>query len=54
MKILVDLPTLAIKNALNSDKEFRLSARYWYCDLRFGVGEDFYYMTIKDLSLIHI
>ena len=48
MKILVDLPTSAIKNALNSDKEFRLSARYWYCDLRFGVGEDFYYMTIKD------
>lgn len=48
MGTLVDLPVLLIKDKLNCDKEFRLSARYWYCDLRFGVGDDYYYMTIEN------
>ena len=31
------LPVDSIRERLNGDKEFLLSARYWTCDLRFVV-----------------
>ncbi|MGR8918414.1 MAG: hypothetical protein ACU85V_02255 [Gammaproteobacteria bacterium] len=42
------LPVDAIRAGLNEDPEFVLAARYWYCDLRFVVGDDFYFMHIED------
>jgi len=48
MKNSVVLPVEAISERLNNDKEFRLSARYWYCDLRFSVGSDLYFMRIEN------
>jgi hypothetical protein len=43
----VILPVEAIAASLNNDKEFRLSARFWYCDLRFSIGSDLYFMRIE-------
>jgi len=42
------IPVDAVKEKLNSDKEFVLTARYWYCDIRFVVGETLYFMHIED------
>ena len=44
----VVLPVEAISERLNSDKEFTLSARFWYCDLRFSIGSDLYFMRIEN------
>lgn len=41
-------PLGRIKNSLNEDHEFKLVARFWNCDLRFRVDEDFYFMVIRD------
>lgn len=42
------LPVDAIRDGLNNDPEFTLCARFWYCDLRFVVGEDQYFMRIEN------
>ena len=42
------LPVDDIVAGLNADPEFRLAARFWYCDLRFAVGDDVYFMRIED------
>jgi len=42
------LPVDDIRDRLNRDPEFVLTARYWYCDLRFVVGEDLYFMHIEN------
>lgn len=42
------LPVDAIREGLNRDKEFVLAARFWYCDLRFVVGDDNYFMRIEN------
>ena len=42
------LPVDAIRDGLNADPEFTLAARFWYCDLRIGVGEDLYFMRIEN------
>ena len=38
----------AIKDRLNRDPEFLLTARYWYGDLRFFIGADQYFMRIEN------
>lgn len=48
MSSTLSLPVDAIREALNRDKEFVLAARFWYCDLRFVVGDDLYFMAIED------
>lgn len=42
------LPVDAIRARLNDDAEFTLAARYWNCDIRFGVGDDTYFMHIEN------
>ena len=42
------LPVDDIRDRLNRDPEFVLTARYWYCDRRFVVGEDLYFMHIEN------
>jgi hypothetical protein len=42
------LPVDAIRERLNRDPEFLLAARYWYCDIRFFVGADPYFMRIEN------
>jgi hypothetical protein len=42
------LPVDAIRDHLNGDKEFLLTARFWTCDLRFVLGEDVYFMHIDN------
>lgn len=42
------LPVDAIRERLNADPEFKLAARFWYCDLRFKVGEDLYFMHVEN------
>ncbi len=42
------LPVDDIRDRLNRDPEFVLTARYWYCDLRFVVGDDLYFMHIEN------
>ena len=42
------LPVDSIRDRLNGDKEFLLSARYWTCDLRFVVGDDLYFMSVDN------
>ena len=44
----VVLPVDTIRERLNRDKEFQLAARFWYCDLRFFIGSDSYYMRIEN------
>ena len=41
-------PLDEVRLSLNEDPEFKLVARFWYCDIRFRVDEDFYFMVIKD------
>lgn len=48
MSVDVVLPVDAIRERLNLDPEFKLSARFWYCDLRFVVGEDRYFMRVEN------
>ncbi|MEQ8230847.1 MAG: hypothetical protein RLW61_05815 [Gammaproteobacteria bacterium] len=42
------LPADDIRERLNHDPEFLLAARWWYCDLRFVVGEDLYFMHVEN------
>jgi hypothetical protein len=42
------LPVEAIRERLNRDPEFLLAARFWYCDIRFFIGDDSYFMRIED------
>ena len=42
------LPVEAIRERLNADAEFKLTARFWYCDLRFVVGEERYFMRVEN------
>ena len=42
------LPVEAILTQLNDDPEFKLSARYWNCDIRFIIGDDPYFMHIEN------
>jgi hypothetical protein len=42
------LPVGEIAERLNADPEFRLTARFWYCDIRFVIGKDRYFMRIED------
>jgi len=42
------LPVETIRERLNWDAEFLLAARYWYCDIRFFIGYDAYFMRIEN------
>ena len=42
------LPVDRIRERLNQDPEFQLTARFWYCDVRFKVGADLYFMHIEN------
>jgi hypothetical protein len=42
------LPVDTIRDRLNRDAEFLLTARFWYCDIRFFIGEDPYFMRIEN------
>jgi hypothetical protein len=42
------LPVDAIRARLNADPEFKLTARFWYCDLRFVVGDERYFMRVEN------
>ena len=33
------IPVEAVQDKLNNDKEFLLKAKFWYCDIRFVVGD---------------
>ena len=49
-------PVDRIRERLNQDPEFKLTARFWYCDLRFKVGADLYFMHIENgvvASFVH-
>lgn len=48
MAALPELPVEEIKNRLNADPEFVLTARFWYCDIRFVIGEEQYFMRIEN------
>ena len=41
-------PLEKVKNGLNKDAEFELVARFWTVDIRFKVGDEFYFMVIRD------
>lgn len=47
------LPVDAIRDGLNRDPEFLLAARYWYCDIRFFIGADQYFMRIENGRVQH-
>jgi len=42
------LPVDAIRDRLNADPEFTLTARFWSTDVRFRVGRDLYFMRIEN------
>lgn len=42
------IPVEAVQDKLNKDKEFLLKAKFWYCDIRFVVGDVLYFMHIED------
>ena len=42
------LPVEDIVQRLNSDPEFLLTARFWYCDIRFVIGAEQYFMHIEN------
>lgn len=48
MTAALTFPVDAVRERLDEDPEFILSARFWYCDLRFVVGDDVYFMRIED------
>ena len=41
-------PLESVRKALNEDAEFELVARFWNVDIRFRVGEEFYFMVIRN------
>jgi hypothetical protein len=47
------LPVDTIRAHLNQDPEFLLTARFWYCDIRFFIGEDPYFMRIENGKVDH-
>jgi len=48
MATLPELPVEEITQRLNADPEFVLTARFWYCDIRFVIGEEKYFMRIEN------
>ena len=42
------LPVDDILERLNKDPEFLLTARFWYCDIRFVIGAEQYFMHIEN------
>lgn len=42
------IPVNDIVARLNSDPEFLLTARFWYCDIRFVIGVEQYFMHIEN------
>jgi hypothetical protein len=42
------LPVDDIVAKLNKDPEFLLTARFWYCDIRFVIGVEQYFMHIEN------
>lgn len=48
MAALPDLPVEEVSKRLNADPEFKLTARFWYCDIRFVIGEEKYFMRIEN------
>lgn len=48
MATLPELPVEDITKRLNADPEFVLTARFWYCDIRFVIGEEKYFMRIEN------
>ena len=42
------LPVDEIMQRLNADPEFKLTARFWYCDIRFVIGDEKYFMRIEN------
>jgi hypothetical protein len=44
----LDVPTGALRQALNDDPEFRYSARYWDASLRLGIGDQPLHLTVED------
>src|ERR1700721_556509 len=47
------LPADLIRERLNRDPEFLLAARFWYCDIRFFIGQDLYFMRIENGKVDH-
>ena len=43
-----EIPVERVQEKLNQDKEFLLTSRFWYCDIRFVVGDDLYFMHIEN------
>jgi len=44
----ITLPVDEIMQGLNADPEFKLTARFWYCDIRFVIGDEKYFMRIEN------
>lgn len=42
------LPVDDIVRRLNADPEFKLTSRFWYCDIRFVIGDEPYFMHIEN------
>lgn len=47
------LPVEVIRDRLNRDPEFLLTARFWCCDIRFFIGDDSYFMRIENGKVDH-
>lgn len=47
------LPVEVIRDRLNRDPEFLLTARFWRCDIRFFIGDDAYFMRIENGKVDH-
>jgi hypothetical protein len=47
-KVGLVLPVETIRDRLNRDPEFLLAARFWYCNIRFFIGNDPYFMRIEN------
>ena len=44
----ITIPVDVVKDKLNNDPEFKLTSRFWYCDIRFVIGDDLYFMHIEN------
>jgi hypothetical protein len=44
----ITLPVDDIMRRVNDDPEFKLTARFWYCDIRFVIGDEPYFMRIEN------
>ncbi len=42
------LPVDFIRERLNDDPEFKLTARFWYGNIRFELGRDLYFMRVEN------